>query len=148
MCPHFEVGGVQLRGHLCSSILAEGTFLGWGTFGGGGRGKNTRWTSESLCLEVTLSFLPTFQRLKQVIWSLWSSTVQVCAILSQEEALQGVKPRSFSKDEDRLPQMGLQLVLIVSMLTYFGLVLCTAQICPGMFRFVCVSFDESINCLK
>lgn len=38
-CPHFELGGVQLHGHLCSSILAEGTFLGWGAFGGGAEGK-------------------------------------------------------------------------------------------------------------
>lgn len=44
--------------------------------------------------------------------------------------------------------MGLQLILIVSVLSYFGLVLCTAQICPGMFRFDFVSFNEPIYCLK
>ena len=41
---------------------------------------------------------------------------------------------------DNLPQMELTLTLIVSKLTELGLVLCDAQICPGRFRVVIVTF--------
>lgn len=49
---------------------------------------------------------------------------------------------------EHLPQMELQLILIISELNDFALILCTTQIFLGMFRFVFVSFDEPVYCLR
>lgn len=100
------------------------------------------------CLEVTSINSACISLAKASHVATWVKQWRCAPSSHREKHFGESKPKFFAKIKIIFPKMGLQLVLIVSKLTYFGLVLCMAQICSWMFRFLCVNFDEGIYCPK